>query len=261
MSVTEFGSVERLDTHIAPTQPAAAQPQSQQLLHLPTWTRLRVATKQRTPCGRGGDFFEVFQHRDGSVSTVMADVCGNGPSAATSVSDVRWRLRQHLARGEAPGAVLAAVNDWLANHKTHERFVTAVCTRIDVRRGLAAIATAGHLGPFVKRGAGRTESLATVAGMPLGIFSSQVYQEISLALQPEDAIVLVTDGITDRLASASDPLGQVALTRLLSAAPHTAEHICDALLRAGAKDQDATVIVLQMPARHRRATPLSNPIR
>jgi serine phosphatase RsbU (regulator of sigma subunit) len=261
MSVTEFGSVLGSETQIAPAQPAQAQPRTQQLLHLPTWTRLRVATKQRTPCGRGGDFFEVFQHRDGTVSTVMADVCGNGPSAAASVSDVRWKLRQHLARGEAPGAVLAAVNDWLADHKTHEKFVTAVCARIDVRRGLAEVATAGHLGPFVKRGAGKTESLATVAGMPLGVFASQVYQEMTLELHPEDAIVLVTDGITDRLASASDLLGQTALTRLLAAAPHTAEHICDALLRAGAKDQDATVVVLQMPARHRRSTPISNPVK
>lgn len=231
------------------------------MVHLPTWTRLRVATKQRTPFGRGGDFFEVFQHRDGTVTTVMADVCGNGPAAAASVSGVRWKLREHLARGEAPGQVLAAVNDWLAAQNTGERFVTAVCTRIDVRRGHAEIATAGHLGPFVKRDAGRTESLATVAGMPLGIFAGQVYQQLSLALNPEDAIVLVTDGITDRLASANDPLGQSALTRLLAAAPQTAEHICDALMRAGSKDQDASVMVLQMPGRHRRSTPAPIPLR
>jgi serine phosphatase RsbU (regulator of sigma subunit) len=227
------------------------------MLHLPTWTRLRVAAKQLTPFGRGGDFFEVFQHRDGAVSTVMADVCGNGPSAAVPVSEVRWVLRQHLSRGESPSAVLSAVNTWLANNKTHERFVTAVCARIDVRRGHGEIATAGHLGPFIKRAAGRTESLATVAGLPLGIFADQVYQEVSLPLHPDDAIVLVTDGITDRLASLADPLGQVALTRLLASAPHTAEHICDALLRAGAKNQDATVMVLQMPPRHRRVTPLA----
>src|SRR5437764_554920 len=49
------------------------------LLHLPTWSRLVIATKQRVPTGRGGDFFEVVQHRDGRVTTFMADVCGNGP--------------------------------------------------------------------------------------------------------------------------------------------------------------------------------------
>ena len=37
-----------------------------QLLHLPTWSRLNVATKQWALGGNGGDFFEVIQQRDGA---------------------------------------------------------------------------------------------------------------------------------------------------------------------------------------------------
>ena len=55
-------------------------------IHLPTWSRLNVAAKQSAPAGNGGDFFEVIQQRDGRVTVVMADVCGNGPSAAAPVS-------------------------------------------------------------------------------------------------------------------------------------------------------------------------------
>src|SRR5215510_15634079 len=82
-----------------------------QRLPLPTWSQLSVATRQRNPHGHGGDFFEIVQHRDGQVSTVLADVCGNGPSAAGPVSRLRWLLRQHLARGESPGGVLSVLND------------------------------------------------------------------------------------------------------------------------------------------------------
>src|SRR3954468_6972587 len=59
------------------------------ILYLPTWSRLRIATKQRPRLGSGGDFFEVFQHREGPVTTVMADVAGNGPRAAVPVADLR----------------------------------------------------------------------------------------------------------------------------------------------------------------------------
>jgi serine phosphatase RsbU (regulator of sigma subunit) len=218
---------------------------------------LRVASKQRALLGRGGDFFEVFQHRDDRVTTVMADVCGNGPGAAEHVSDIRWVLRQQLARAIAPGAVLSAVNEWLIDNKTSDRFVTAVCARIDLRAGRAEVASAGHLGPFVKRAGGGVESLATGAGLALGIFPGQTYQETSLDLFPEDALVLATDGITDRLASASDLLGERALLRRLAAAPHNIAHICDSLLGPDAlAGEDATVVVLQVPPRHRRATPV-----
>jgi serine phosphatase RsbU (regulator of sigma subunit) len=236
---------------------AAVRGRTQGLLHLPTWSRLRVASKQRALLGRGGDFFEVFQHRDDRVTTVMADVCGNGPGAAAHVSDIRWALRQHLARAEAPSAVLSAVNEWLVAHKGSDRFVTAVCARIDLRLGRAEIASAGHLGPFVKRASGAVESLATGAGLALGILPNQSYQQTDLDLFPEDAIVLATDGITDRLASPTDLLGERALLRRLAAAPHNIAHICDSLLGADAlSGEDATVVVLQLPPRHRRATPV-----
>ncbi len=104
-------------------------------VHLPTWSRLNVAAKQSAPAGNGGDFFEVIQQRDGRVTVVMADVCGNGPSAAAPVSSLRWILRQTIARGETPGAVLAALNDWMVAQRIDDRFVTAVCVRIDAVTG------------------------------------------------------------------------------------------------------------------------------
>ena len=55
------------------------------------------------PAGNSGDFFEVIQLRDGRVTVVLADVCGNGPSAAAPVGNLRWVLRQAIARGAGAG--------------------------------------------------------------------------------------------------------------------------------------------------------------
>ena len=230
------------------------------MLYLPTWSRLRIATKQSAKVGCGGDFFEVFQHREGPVTTVMADVAGNGPRAAVPVSDLRWMFRQHLSRGEAPGQVLAAVNEWLIAQNVTERLVTALCIRIDVTSGLAEIASAGHLGPFLKRMSGKVEILSPPPALPLGILVGEVYHQISTVLSLQDALVLATDGITDRLATREDPLGEQGLLLRLADTPQSAPHICDQLLgAAGSQDHDATVVVVQMPARQRRATPASPP--
>ena len=49
------------------------------------------------------------------------------------------------------------------------------------------------------------------AGAALGIMPDQGYAETTVDLDPQDAIVLVTDGITDPLGTASSPLGQAGL--------------------------------------------------
>src|SRR4051794_38407030 len=150
-----------------PTESAATTPNTRRgrtpLIHLPTWSRLEVATKQRLPTGRGGDFFELIQHRDGRVTTFMADVAGNGPSAAGPVPGLRWVIRQKLAGGEAPGTLLGILNEHMLHHRsTDERFVTALCIRVDPASGTTDIAGAGHLGPFVKRASGAAEMLPIV---------------------------------------------------------------------------------------------------
>ncbi len=217
-----------------------------------------MAARQWAPAGNGGDFFEIIQHRDGRVSAIMADVSGNGPSAAAPVSSLRWVLRQGMARGESPGAVLGTLNEWLVQQQITDRFVTAVCLRLNPVSGEATIASAGHLGPFVKRARGGAEDLPPSVGLALGILPGQVYREVGVELLPEDALVLVTDGITDRLATPSDPLGQRGLLDRLRRARLAPESICGALLGPAARAaEDATIVVMQMPRRHRRATPVA----
>ena len=143
-------------------------------MYLPTWSQLRIATKQRSQVSTGGDFFEVFQNRDGRVSIVMADVAGNGPSAAAHVSGVRWNLRQQLARGAPPGQVLAVTNEWLVGQSVPDWFVTALCARIDVRTGRTEIAGAGHLGPFIKRADGAAEHVTLPPALALGMLPGEV---------------------------------------------------------------------------------------
>jgi serine phosphatase RsbU (regulator of sigma subunit) len=234
----------------APEPVLPAETTATRTTQLPTWSRLQMATKQSALFGMTGDFFEVFQHRDERVSTVMADVCGRGPAAAVVVSAVRPVLRQCLARGDAPGMVLAMVNDWLTRLGMHDSFVTALAVRIDVRAGRAEVASAGHLGPFLRKRSGGVQALTVaVGGVPLGMLPEQSYPEVTLDLEPDDALVLVTDGITDPLASEADVLGERGLLARLERAPHGTFDICHALLADNepARD-DATVLVLHLPA-------------
>ncbi|HEV3030168.1 MAG TPA: PP2C family protein-serine/threonine phosphatase [Polyangia bacterium] len=225
-------------------------------IDLPLGSDLRVASKQSARFGDGGDFFEVFEHASRSVSTVVADVCGNGAAAAQVAARIRPFLHHSLARGESPGRVLAALNEALVDEGLPDRFVTAVAVRVDVLTGLVEIACAGHLGPFVRQSSGRVQAIDRATGVPRGLVPGERYEEIRVRLQPEDALVLVTDGITDPLSSADDPLGEAAFALLLERAPRVTLDLCEMLLLDGAPTRDdATVLVLQLPAR--AATPIA----
>jgi serine phosphatase RsbU (regulator of sigma subunit) len=214
----------------------------------PLASDLQVATKQSAQFGAGGDFFEVFEHADGRVSAVVADVCGNGAAAAQVAARVRPHLHRSLAGGASPGQVLAALNDALVSRGAHERFVTAVAVRIDVAKGRADIACAGHLGPFVRRAAGRVQAVDRAIGVPLGLVAGETYNEVALRLFAGDALVLVTDGITDPLSTDGDPLGEDGLAQRLERAPFGSSGICEALLADGTPSRDdATVLVLRVP--------------
>jgi serine phosphatase RsbU (regulator of sigma subunit) len=215
----------------------------------PAWSDLQVATKQSVQVGTGGDFFELFQHPDGRLSVVMADVCGHGPAAARVAARVRPLVRRSLARGDSPAAVLTTLNDALMSQCVHDRFLTAVAVRVDAPPGRAEVACAGHMGPFLRRAAGAAEAPALPAGVPLGLLADERYVDTMLELGPADTLVLVTDGITDPLSSACDPLGEAALLRRLEGAPRATAGICDALLDdASLFHDDATVVALQLPA-------------
>jgi GAF domain-containing protein len=69
--------------------------------HLPTPPGVRFAAGYR-PAGEGneigGDFYDVFELRDGSWAIVIGDVCGKGPRAAAVTALARYTLRAHAGR-------------------------------------------------------------------------------------------------------------------------------------------------------------------
>jgi serine phosphatase RsbU (regulator of sigma subunit) len=243
---------------LASPAPANEAPElvTEPAMNLPLPSQLRIATKQSAQFGAGGDFFEVFQHADGRVSAVVADVCGNGRAAAQLAARARPFLHASLMRGDSPGGVLAAFNEALVRLELVDRFVTAVAVRVDVSAGQVEIACAGHMGPFLRRATGRVCAIDRAMGVPLGLLAGESYEEVTLKVEPDDALVLVTDGVTDPLSTDGDPLGEEALSRRLERAHHATIDICETLLVTGGDGRiDATVLVLHLPTR--ASTPIA----
>ncbi|MEV6211536.1 SpoIIE family protein phosphatase [Kitasatospora sp. NPDC051914] len=152
------------------------------------------------PAGRGnkvgGDWWDVLALPDGAVLVVVGDVSGHGLRAAAGMANLRHALRGLAHTGAPPEELLGRLNRMLC-HERGDYIATAVCGRLDPATRTLAWARAGHLPPVVTRG-GSARLLEMPEGMLLGAVPRAVYRPAEIRLDPDDTLLLYTDGLVER---------------------------------------------------------------
>jgi serine phosphatase RsbU (regulator of sigma subunit) len=144
-----------------------------------------------------GDFYDVFQWRDG-WAVAIGDVCGKGQDAAAMTAAARHSIRALANAYNSPADVLAAANEVLLAGDYDERFVTAKLAFLQPEgRGVTVhLGSSGHPGPAVVRTDGRVELLEG-DGLPLGLFADAHPGRLELKLDEGDLLFFYTDGVTE----------------------------------------------------------------
>jgi serine phosphatase RsbU (regulator of sigma subunit) len=146
---------------------------------------------------------------------VIGDVLGKGAEAAAVTALARYTLRAVAGHSPSPAATLTALNDEMLRQSAGRRFVTAVLGRLEPQPGGGArlvVACGGHPPPVVLRHGGGGE-VAGVPGTLLGVEAEVHIEDRELWLEPGDALVLYTDGVTE--ARRDRPLSPQALADAL----------------------------------------------
>ncbi len=150
----------------------------------------------------GGDFYDCFRTGRGDWALVIGDVCGKGAEAATVTALARYTLRAAAQHERSPQAVLHELNEALLRQRLDYRFCTVLYAQLTPHdAGVSVrVATGGHPLPLVLRAGGTVET-AGVPGTLLGILDDPDITERTTELAPGDALVLVTDGVTEATAA------------------------------------------------------------
>ncbi len=201
----------------------------------------------------GGDLYDFVEYGSNRTAIVLGDVSGKAAPAAllaTLVSGI-MRAAAHLVRSE-PAQMLAGLNEALQARKLESQYVTMLFTLWNDENQTLQVANSGAVQPVFCRAG---ESLPIRAdGFPLGMFPNAAYEELSVATQPGDAIVFVSDGILDAENEKEEMYGQERLIALLGVSRDLpAQELADAILAdvarfQGGKDRfdDETIIVLRV---------------
>jgi len=165
----------------------------------------------------GGDFYDYFALRDGSLLFAVGDVSDKGIPAALFMARVTGLLRVLGNTGTAPERLLAEINSRLVEGNDACMFVTVGCGVLDPTNGLVRYVSAGHDPPLVRRLDGSVAPLIAESGAAIGIDAPVEYRQAQGFIAPGDTLVLYTDGVTEAEAGDHRLFGAERLSKLLAA--------------------------------------------
>jgi phosphoserine phosphatase RsbU/P len=156
----------------------------------------------------GGDFFDAFLIAADKLFFAIGDVSGKGIPAALFMVKTVTLLRMEASRDIPPHEVLARVNQQLCQNNDHGMFVTVFCGLLDIPRGVLAYCNGGHDAPLISHAGKGFAFLQSGGGMMLGVVPDACCQSGSVALQPGDAVLCYTDGVTEAMNGEQEMFAQ-----------------------------------------------------
>ncbi|MGB7985937.1 MAG: SpoIIE family protein phosphatase, partial [Terracidiphilus sp.] len=200
----------------------------------------------------GGDLYDFIEYNAGLMAIVLGDVSGKAAPAALFAALVSGIMRSAAQQRPEPARMLGLLNDAIQERKLESQYVTMLFALWNDDSRTLQVANSGAVQPILCR-AGQSSTILA-EGFPLGLFPDVVYDELSVATEPGDAIVFVSDGILDAVNAQGEMYGSERLEELLcNRGEHSAEEIADAILSdvgrfQGDEDRfdDETIIVLKV---------------
>jgi len=162
------------------------------------------------PCRTvSGDYYDFVVRPDGKVYFVIADVSGKGVTAGLMMAGLQASFRIFCKSNPRPAELVSQLNIALKENLPQSKFVTLFLGRLDTSTGLIEYANAGHTPPLWIRGDSVQELEET--DLVLGVVTRADYLNRTLQLEPGDALVLFTDGVTEAENLDGDDLGSQRL--------------------------------------------------
>lgn len=157
------------------------------------------------PCRAiGGDFFDHLDLPSGDFGFALGDVAGKGPPAALLTVALQALLNAHAASEGGPAATQERVNKALIRRAVGNRFATMVYCVLSPG-GRLTYSSAGHNPPILFT-RGRVRRLEQ-GGLVLGLFPAARYEEEAIQLEPDDVLVVFSDGVSEAVNVADEEFG------------------------------------------------------
>lgn len=145
----------------------------------------------------GGDYFDILPLSQNEVMVVIGDVAGHGIGAGILAAMTKSALRCQIEHEFSPRQVLENLNKTLYHLSEKNVFVTFACILLKKNEGLMKLATAGHPPVFHYAAGAQHVQVLRTPGLGLGLTLETGFEEMEIAWQANDRLLLYTDGIIE----------------------------------------------------------------
>ncbi|HJZ08328.1 MAG TPA: SpoIIE family protein phosphatase, partial [Trebonia sp.] len=163
----------------------------------------------------GGDWYDIIPLAAGRVGLVIGDVEGRGPRAAATMGQLRAALRAYAQDEQAPADIMRKLDEWVrstapAGAGGDPPTVSCIYMIYDAWSRELTFANAGHAAPLMASGGAVKPLEVRHKGVLLGVRGRGIrglptYKEQTVKLPSGAALVLYTDGLTDRRSREDGP--------------------------------------------------------
>jgi phosphoserine phosphatase RsbU/P len=157
----------------------------------------------------GGDYYDAFRRmEEGPLLLAVADVSGKSVPAAMLMANFQATLRALAGSSSSLSQLVTDLNRLVyANNMSGRRFTTAFLAELDPASGKLSYLCAGHNPPILLRENGQIDRLHSDS-MPLGVELTEKYAAGETIMQPNDTLVIYTDGITEARSVRGEQFGE-----------------------------------------------------
>jgi serine phosphatase RsbU (regulator of sigma subunit) len=150
------------------------------------------------------------------LAFVLADICGKGIAGALLMANLQANLRSRyaLALDDLP-RLLKSVNQLFYENSPEDRYATMFFGVYDDRTGELEYANCGHNAALVFRANGSLERLESTSTV-IGLFPKWECSTKWVRLEPNDLLVIYTDGVTESLNQDFDEFGEQRLVETVN---------------------------------------------
>ena len=177
----------------------------------------------------GGDFYDFFLVDSDHLAAIIADVSGKGIPASLFMMTAKTLLRNLTKSNMSLDDVMTMANRQIIATNSQGMFVTVFMCVIELSSGKMTYVNAGHNPPLIKRKDGNFSYLQSTPNLVLGGMDDIIYEEHKDQLEPNDILLLYTDGVTEALNNNKKMYGERHLLELLNNTDTSAMAMSDLL--------------------------------
>ncbi len=227
---------------------------------IPHFPQMDVFAYQKPAKWVNGDYYLVEKVDDNKMGVIIADVSGKGVPAALISMVIHSVSRSQDFSSTTTNAIVSKINEVMTSHMSEHSytrimsFATLFCAFLDRRNKTLFYTNAAHF-PMIIHDRDTDEIVELKANAkPLGIFADQEFYTETFDLEPNQTLVLYSDGIIEANNNNNEEFSKEKLIDIIiDKKDLSAEAISEEILREVeefAEDQeqfdDITLIIIKI---------------